>query len=54
MKRIFSWCVAAVVVFGVVKAVHAFKNPWAVPSVSVPVLGALPPASKGCGVKCLD
>jgi len=54
--RIFSWVIAALCVFGVVKAVQAFKNPWSLPSaVGLPaggVLGKLPPASAGCGVKC--
>jgi len=51
--RVFSWLVAALCVFGVVKAVQAFKNPWDV-SLSSPVLSNLPPAAAGCGVKCLD
>jgi len=55
MMRVFSWCIAALVVFGVVKAVESFKNPWAVPSVpAAGVLSILPPASDGCGKSCDD
>lgn len=56
-KRLFAWVVVALVVFAVVKAAAAFKNPWSMPSVAVPpnaVLRALPPAAEGCGVRCYD
>lgn len=55
MKRVFAWVVFALVLFGVAKAVQAFKNPWAVPSIAgSSVLPHLPPAAKGCGGDCFD
>jgi len=56
IKIIIAWAVAGVVVFGAYKAYAAFKNPWAMPAVSVPavalpaspVLGLLPAPGTGC------
>jgi len=45
MKKIISWVVFALVVFGVFKAAQAFKNPWNLPS---PAAMVLPAASTGC------
>lgn len=47
MKRIAAWAVFALVLFGVVKAAQAFKNPWAVPAVPS-IASVLPLPHQGC------
>lgn len=48
--QILAWVVLAGVIYGGYTAVHAFKNPWAMSTVS-PVLSNLPASAKGCAEK---
>jgi hypothetical protein len=50
MKRVVAWVVFGLVVWGVVTAARAYKNPFASMLVvsPVPVVNMLPPAHTGC------
>ena len=50
-KRIITWALFLLVVFGVVKAVQAFRNPWAIDTTPA-IIKALPVTPAGCGEDC--
>lgn len=50
-NRILTWVVFLLAVFGIVKAVQAFRNPWAIETPPA-IIKALPVTPPGCGEDC--